>query len=309
MIPPFYAGASQQSPATYTTNGKPRSFDAEVEELIQLIKAGEVAIFCGAGISIASGIPSAKTLQRALLNRLPASELEAMRLVENDLPFEAFMEVLSKTTNLELLLDVFVGKEPTAAHILLADLVTRGSVPTIATTNFDELIERAAGSTPVAVTKLHGTISDPRSIAVTMEVVAGRQQLPDREQAIRDLFADGGHAGVLVTGYSCSDAFDITPAIEVLGDSLKRVWIVEHEPHAERAEDIIEKPSKNPFRRCRNGTRLFCDTDALFARIARELATPNYQCTSVTARSVNSTAHWTAVGRLTALPRCSATSF
>lgn len=99
MIPAFFVGASRKSPATHKANTKPRSFDAEVEELIKLIRAGEVAIFCGAGTSIASGIPSAKALQRALLNKLPASELETMRLVENDLPFEAFMEVLSKATN------------------------------------------------------------------------------------------------------------------------------------------------------------------------------------------------------------------
>jgi tetratricopeptide (TPR) repeat protein len=276
MIPAFYVGASGKLPVTYKANAKPRSFDAEIEELIQMIKAGKVAIFCGAGISIASGIPAAKALQRAVLNKLPASELETTRLVENDLPFEAFMEVLSKATNFEALLDVFAGREPTAAHILLADLDALGSVPTIATTNFDELIERAGGSTPVAVTKLHGTISNPRSIAVTMEAVAARRQLPDREQAIRDLFADGDHAAVLVIGYSCSDAFDITPAIEALGDSLKRIWIVEHGPHSESAEDIVDKPWKNPFRRCRKGTRLFCDTDVLLARIARELTRPEY---------------------------------
>jgi tetratricopeptide (TPR) repeat protein len=276
IIPAFYIGAARRPPAPPRADAQPRSFDAEVEELIRLIREGRVAVFCGAGISIASGIPSAKALQRALLSKLPASKLETTRLVENDLPFEAFMEVLSRATNLKPLLDVFAGRGPTAAHVLLADLVARGWVRTIATTNFDELIERAIGFPSVSLAKLHGTISDPRSIAVTMEAVAGRQRLPEREQAVTRLFADGDHTAVLVVGYSCSDAFDITPAIEALGDSLKRVWIVEHEPGAERAEDIVEKAWKNPFRRCRKGTRLFCDTDALFARITREVKTREY---------------------------------
>lgn len=278
MIPAFYVEV-RKPPASRKVKAKQRSFDTEVEELIRLIGEGRVAIFCGAGISIASGIPSAKELQRVLLTKLPASELEITRLVENDLPFEAFMEVLSKATDFEPLLEVFTGKEPNRAHVLLADLATRGLVQTIATTNFDELIERAVGSSSIAVTKLHGTISNPRSIAVTMEMVAGRQRLPEREQDIARIFASGDHEAVLVVGYSCSDAFDISPAIEALGDSLKRVWIVEHEPGSERAEEIVAKTWKNPFRLCRNGTRLFWDSGVLFSQIEGMLATGSHTST------------------------------
>jgi tetratricopeptide (TPR) repeat protein len=274
MIPAFYL--ERKPPASRQHKAKHRSLGQEVEELIRAIKAGRVAVFCGAGISIASGIPPANELRRAILTKLPASELEITRLVENDLPFEAFMEVLSQLTDLGPLMEVFVGKEPSATHVFLAGLGSRGLIKTIATTNFDELIERAGANLRNLVIKLHGTISSPESIAVTMEAVAGRQRLPEREEAIDRIFAHGEHEAVLVVGYSCSDLFDISPAIEALGESLKRIWIVEHDPREKRAEDIVGKTWKNPFRQCRHGTRLFCDTDALFQRIARETSAGEY---------------------------------
>lgn len=235
-----------------------------------------MGVLCGAGISIASGIPSALTMKRALLRRIGADERETRQLVEDAYPFEAFMEAFHEEVGITRLFADCARVSPSAAHRLLADLVRLVRLGSIQTTNFDELIEQAVGTPTAVVTKLHGTVSDPASIAVTLEGVAGHSLLPPRERAITTMFAEGEHDAVLVIGYSCSDEFDISPAIEALGDGLKRVWIVEHEPGADRAEDIIERRERNPFRRCRDGTRLFCDTDVLLARIAAATSAQSY---------------------------------
>jgi hypothetical protein len=52
-------------------------------------------IFCGAGISINSGLPSAKELEHSILNRLSVDRSDISAVLESSLPFEAFMEILS----------------------------------------------------------------------------------------------------------------------------------------------------------------------------------------------------------------------
>jgi tetratricopeptide (TPR) repeat protein len=251
-------------------------FDVEVDGLVRAIRGGTVAVFCGAGISIASGIPSALTIKRNLLRRIGADELETQRLADDDYPFEAFVEAFHEEVGITKLFAALARVSPSAAHRLLADLVRLGLLKSILTTNFDELIEAAIGQPGTVVSKLHGTVSDPSSIAVTLEGVAGYSLLPARERAITTMFAEGEHDAVLVIGYSCSDYFDITPAIEALGDRLKRIWIVEHDVGADRAEDIVAKHERNPFKRCRHGVRLFGDTDALLARIAAATGAQSY---------------------------------
>lgn len=283
---------TRQSNLAESTDFQPLSFEDEIESLMRLVRSGSVAFFCGAGISIASGLPSAHALKSALLRQLPASEVEVEWLLECDYPFEAFLEVFLGPERPEQLLKVFGVGEPSAAHELLAELVARGALRTIVTTNFDELIERALAARQsscrvawqpedlaalatlgeeVRVIKLHGTSSVPESMALVMEQVAGRRHVESRERAIRMTFSDGRHEAVLVLGYSCSDWFDISPAIEALGPSAKHVYIVQHECCEPHAEDIRIKRTKNPFRRCARGTRLVCDTDYLFERLSRAI--------------------------------------
>ena len=268
------------------------SFDSELRELIQLLRGGQVAVFCGAGISIGSGLPAAIPLRSALLKEPPASEREVEWLTQCELPFEAFLEVLLGQTERKPFLELFACGEPNAAHRYLADFASRGILRTIATTNFDELIERAlkARRLPyravwrqedlaaianhgegLQVLKLHGTVSAMESLALTMEGVAAQRQVSARKEAIKTVFAHGSHEAVLVLGYSCSDLFDITPLIESLGGTLKRVYFVQHSESGWRAEDIRLQKKKNPFRSCEDGTRLFCDTTKLLNRLSHAI--------------------------------------
>jgi tetratricopeptide (TPR) repeat protein len=267
------------------------SFDEEVDELVTLLRDGKVAVFCGSGISIGSGIPDAESLRRELLAQLPASAREVRWLMQCGLPFEAFLETLLETVELGPLRQVFIGERPGNGHVLLARLAKLGRLDTIVTTNFDELIETALVEDKVVYSvasrddelidlasrrfgvrlfKLHGTVTKPEILGVSMEAVAGLKHLEGRDKAIAEIFADGAHEAVLLLGYSCSDSFDVSPAIKALGDRVKRVFLVDHSEDGRCAEDIRAATRKNPFGSCTRGVRLTCNTDVLLGRLAAE---------------------------------------
>jgi tetratricopeptide (TPR) repeat protein len=293
--------AAESIDDSQTNSMSPLLFDEQVSGLIDLLRAGRMAVFCGAGISIGSGIPSASVLRAALLKQLPCSEREAAWLGECDLPFEAFLDSVIQESEPNGLYDIFRLGEPSGAHLFLAELVSRGLLRTIATTNFDELIESAvarvgsecrvlwrqadladidSANNGARIIKLHGTVSQPDSVALTMREVAGRQPMLGRQQAIQNLFLTGAHDAVLVLGYSCSDLFDITPHILSLGGTRKRVYFVEHTPSEMRAEEVQKHRRKNPFHNFEYGTRMFCDTNILLQRVSREIGLSTQSCTA-----------------------------
>lgn len=186
---------------------------------------------------------------------------------------------------------MFEADDPSAYHMFLARLLTTGLVKTIATTNYDTLLERAlerlgaiAGrdyqllSKPTAfgaanwdedvprVVKLHGCISDKHGIYVTLSHIASRQSAAAIRPAIRSIFSAGNHTDVLIAGYSCSDHFDITPTVRSLVGKTSRVHLVEHSSsrsHAWMIEDISKRVYSNPFVQM-SGQRLQGNTKLLF---------------------------------------------
>jgi len=75
-------------------------------EINKLIKEKELALFCGAGISKNSGFPLANELKQYILEKLPIDEIEIDEIMNSDLPFEAFMEIISKNTDISKILDL-----------------------------------------------------------------------------------------------------------------------------------------------------------------------------------------------------------
>ena len=106
-------------------------------------KEGEFAIFCGAGISRNSGLPLANDLKQSILGKLPIDKKDIDEVMNSNLPFEAFMEILSENTNISKIIDIFKRGEPNTNHIMIARFCKKGYLRTIFTTNFDLLIENA----------------------------------------------------------------------------------------------------------------------------------------------------------------------
>ena len=217
------------------------------------------------------------------------------------LPFELFMESMIDATASTRLCDIYRGGKPNKNHILLARLAKERKVRTIVTTNFDTLLEQALDdegmieehdydvliherqfhaiyddSGKVRLIKIHGCVTDIRSIAITLTQVAARIRSGPRAMVMRYLFRDGEHQNVLMLGYSCSDIFDLTPEIEAARDSTKVIYLLqEHDrkwqpltrDEAGRVmcplvTRIRQHTERNPFSKYTAGYRIFCRTDA-----------------------------------------------
>ncbi|HEY6141347.1 MAG TPA: tetratricopeptide repeat protein [Thermoanaerobaculia bacterium] len=217
--------------------------------IVALLREQRSLVFCGAGISRDSGLPLAQELVRAILHRCGASEPDIDLIVRSGLPFEAFMDAVAAYSDVEPLWEIFRRGVPNASHYFAA---RAGSA---VTTNFDTLLEQAAPQ--LRLVKLHGSVSRPAEMAMTMRQVASKQLIEPRRRDIEEVFVSGPHDIVLMLGYSASDAFDILPAIRMLPAPAKRVvWV----DHLETATPRVERLGPHPFGQRVRGWRVRADT-------------------------------------------------
>ena len=226
------------------------SFPSLVDKIVTDLRSGSFAVWCGAGISIPSGLPKADDLIKELLlnTRLNPDEQERIsKIVPSRLPFERLMEVILGTMDnvaQKQLLDLFLLGKPSTYHLFLARLARLGMLKIICTTNFDTHIETALDDEDlergkdydvyqsieqfseidwhcniIHVIKLHGSVELPEELAVTVSHVAAPGSVPRVHGPVSHVFGNGSHTGVLVMGYSFSDRFDISPAITQAGES------------------------------------------------------------------------------------------
>lgn len=155
-----------------------------VNRVFELIRKGEMILFCGAGMSIYAGYPSGAALVKLIYDSMTAEEKENVH------PYLFLPELSEEYINLKLgkrnallkiLKDVFL-MTPTNDHI--HQIVTRiPQIKTIITTNYDCLFENVYGedcnvvksSTDIAylqkskteIIKIHGDLSLPDSILIS----------------------------------------------------------------------------------------------------------------------------------------------
>lgn len=258
-----------------------------VDDLWRSIEAREVAVFCGAGISLNSGLPLVPHFIRTVLERLGAAESDVRAVLDSALPFEAFVQILENCSDIAELLTIFELGTPNPTHLFLADVAKAGYVRAIATTNFDSLLEQAlvqsgavrgrdfdvlyrdedfervATDRGIRVIKVHGSIDDKPNMAIMLRQVAGRVLSDARRSAIGAIFGDGPHRRVLVLGYSCSDLFDLSPHIEALAKGHREVIFIDHHCDCAELRPLSERMEKNPFGQFPEARWALCDTDAL----------------------------------------------
>jgi len=282
-----------------------KTADEFIQRIAQSISNAELILFCGGGISCNSGIPMVSPLVNYILDKLQISEHEKKLFRKSNLPFEAFMEVLRGNITVDKIFDIYDADKPTlnavkpnSNHFLLAKLVKSGKLKTIVTTNFDRLIEKALSSGPnpwqenreydvlycerdfknidwnnnrIRLIKIHGSIHDKKNMAITMKQVANKKFSSLKKNVVDYVFSNGSHKSVLILGYSCSDAFDISPQIEAIKSSTKNVFLVDHiTDGSPRVEPIKTKKDKNPFKGF-VGNRVFLNTDTLVKSLWKEV--------------------------------------
>jgi len=227
----------------------------EIEQIADLIKNGKIKIFCGAGISYNSGVPLVEPLIKRILKIFGATEKEIEVFKLSKYPFEAFMDAIGynfqgRTENqiTEQIKKLFKIGSPNNNHNFISSLYRLGMVDKVVTTNFDCHIENVLKNNILfksfknerefnqikwnipdnTLIKIHGCISDPQSIRTTLDGVSNQLLHPEREKIIQNTFLTGTHEAVLVLGYSFSDHFDITPFLNKISNSSKKVYVINH---------------------------------------------------------------------------------
>lgn len=154
------------------------------ERIHELIRKGEVVLFCGAGMSIEAGYPSGNALAKTIYDALTDDEREqiSQQLTLPDLS-EAYIDLkLGKRHALIQILKKEFSKEPTSLR-LHQMLLHTPQIKTIITTNYDTLFERAYGDQAVVIKsnadvsyipadkiqiiKIHGDLSVPDSVLIS----------------------------------------------------------------------------------------------------------------------------------------------
>lgn len=243
------------------------------------------ALWLGAGISVASGVPTVRPLCSRILRGLGLRDSDIEDVVRAGVPFESLFEVLMSVADCTTLFEVFRGERPSLAHKFAARLAKHGLVRTILTTNFDALIEEALSdhgvefdlftsdeefssidwaSQKLRVIKLHGTIHDIKELVLTIRRVAARYRADVRGKVIRDLIENESDGGLVILGYSCSDHFDVSPAARAVARADRHVLLVSHDDSGATPVDapLRESHPDNPFAAF-NAMSVTCATENL----------------------------------------------
>lgn len=274
-----------------------------ISTIAKQIKRKETAIFCGAGISFNSGLPLVTNLTKYILNLFEINDIDAEKILQSNLPFEAFIQTLTDESSVDSILEIFSKGEPNTNHELIAELIKLGLVKTVFTTNFDTLIEKALNNIDfieginyqvfstekefesinwqndvIKIIKIHGSISNKKEMAITLDLVAKRTINQQKSKVITSFFSSSVNINILVLGYSCSDLFDISPIIESLEENKSKIMFLEHSFYNSkiRIDDINLKTFKNPFQKY-EGQRIYINTDTFAEYLWKNLVSLNYE--------------------------------
>lgn len=248
------------------------------------LKKGNTGLFFGAGMSFNSGIPTVPTIIKEILTALHV-ESYYIDIKSLNYPFELFMEQVSLFVDIDKFLDIFSEGEPNHFHYLVKDMVENGLVKNIMTTNFDLLIEKttirnlsgivdnernfnSVKHGEVNLIKIHGSVSDKRTIRTTMSQIFKKQFRKGRSGALSYFFKEADLSYILVMGYSCSDKIDLSPIIASIKDSNTEILFIEHSGlKTVSFKDIKDHPIFKDYK----GKWIVCNTDEFLRKLNREI--------------------------------------
>lgn len=222
-----------------------KDVDDSVKFLIESLNNKKCFVFCGAGISLNSNIPTVEPLLNQLLCYLNADEEDIKTFLYKTgkfhlpMPFEAIIQSLKdkvKFTNsdlsfIEAFAHIFEGM-PNINHYLLANLLKEQKIHCIVTTNFDTCIEQALGWSEGddriiipykeepeylknvdlrgKIIKLHGCKTVPDLLGTTVSQITKPLFMQKTNLILSKLFFSKAFDTALFLGYSCSDKWDIS---------------------------------------------------------------------------------------------------
>ncbi|MEV4317768.1 NAD-dependent protein deacetylase [Actinocrispum sp. NPDC049592] len=151
---------------TWEPTGAPLPRTTSLDEVVEVVAAGNVAVLSGAGLSTESGIPDYRGESGTLRRHTPMTYDEFVGSLEGRRRYWARSHVGWRT---------IARAEPNVGHHAVAALQARGLVSGVITQNVDGL-HTAAGSADVV--ELHGNLD--RVICLECKDISARQVLDDR---------------------------------------------------------------------------------------------------------------------------------
>lgn len=266
-----------------------------VSACLSRVDRNSLVIFAGAGISVSSGIPAAHSIKSKILTALGASDSVKPSILNAEIPFELFMETLGEQGGIEALFGVFNSNIPNQYHFTIANLLVTNAISIVVTTNFDRLIEEALtqyglvqgrdfdvvssfekqnsfdwNSDRRKIVKLHGCISKPEHLAITLSRVSSKENYKNISWPIGEIFRKSRFRSALIIGYSCSDHFDITPAFVGIGSEITDMYFISHLDvvgHTGKTEPATDAKSPLAFRKSKNGVITYAKTESVIAHL------------------------------------------
>ena len=219
---------------------------SKYQDIIELIRKGDVVLFIGSGFSLKAGAPSGMELCNIIYNALPDNIKE-----ENSIKTEYTLQKLSDTFELHKGRKALIELLENAFNIELKDISDQrqlAAIPLfkhIITTNYDSLIEDAyAGNCNLVITntdlstidsrkptiyKIHGDFSQPDNIVITTEDY-NRLYNQEQENLIWDsIRTEFSRHNILFIGYSLSDQniqILIKHIRNQMGESAKHLYVL-----------------------------------------------------------------------------------
>ncbi|MGN6398704.1 MAG: SIR2 family protein [Mucilaginibacter sp.] len=223
-----------------------------IAEIVKTIHPEKTIFFFGAGISNDSGIPLANEIKKQLLIHFVPNQVDRELILQSKIPFELLMEIILKDSRFDGIFNVFKSEYPNANHFLFAELAKHFGKLKMITTNFDTLIEQAAENceTPSSCYdfhKIHGSLSNIKSLAVTLKNVARHRNVQSIKTFLEKLLNDKQFEFIIFLGYSFSDSFDITPALLQIRTSHLQPIVISHNGKGDLIEPIFKEPALKYF--------------------------------------------------------------
>jgi tetratricopeptide (TPR) repeat protein len=275
------------------------------EKVLELINSKSLALFCGAGISYNSGIPTVRPLIEYMFRKFGSIDEHTQVYLDSNFPFEATVEVIAQDTLIKGLLDVFDYINPNANYNLIAYLAKKGYLKTIFTTNFDRNIEVAFEklglvygndfvvlfdnnhfrefdfqTDKILIIKLHGSMEFMPSITATISGLSNIQNKSLVAKMLGLVFDSNRPKNILFWGYSFSDHFDINPVLNSIDNTGTEVYSIEHD-HRCIEDEIRSTGRKGLFKYSNNVKELHCHSDLVVKELYKYFLQEYFQPKSV----------------------------
>jgi tetratricopeptide (TPR) repeat protein len=297
-------------------------------KISESIRRKKCAFLIGPGVLENSGVPefsdivqyciqllqNNKTKPKVLdwLTKYKIKSATSYPLINTEIPFNKFLEILALGSNIQPILEIFRKAEPNPYHLFISELAKSGLLPLVVTTNIDTCLEKAFQQQKVAfhvatnpeeidisaiqtnpIIKINGCSSNIDSIKTYLEHSSAGKSSEFSRELLENLFASGEHDMIMVLGFNAENSYELALLLNTIKPGNKTIVFVEHSKNmkAPEIESIGLNKIDNPFSKFK-GIRYFIDGEVFVQQLSLEISSKqkiNHQ--SLTVKSMTNWQH------------------